>query len=170
MVDEHDRDVATGVAGELILRSCATMIGYWNRPEANAEVLRGGWLHTGDLATKDEDGYFTICGRKKDMYISGGLNVYPAEIEAVILADAGIAECAVIGIPDEKWGEVGHAVIVARPGASIDVEVMLATIKSQLATYKVPRAISVWTEALPRTASGKVRKFAVRDRLTGKLG
>ncbi len=169
IVDDEDRDVAVGVPGELIVRSNATMIGYWQRPEASAESLRNGWLHTGDLATRDDEGYLTICGRKKDMYISGGLNVYPAEVESVILADAGIAECAVVGIADEKWGEVGHAVIVARPGAVIDTEAMLATIKAQVATYKVPRAITVWTEALPRTASGKVRKFAVRDRLTGKI-
>jgi fatty-acyl-CoA synthase len=94
--------------------------------------------------------------------------VYPAEVEAVILSDAGIAECAVIGIPDDRWGEVGHAVVVARPGVTLDVEAMLTLIKEKVATYKVPRSIVVWTEALPRTASGKVRKFAVRDRLTGK--
>jgi fatty-acyl-CoA synthase len=168
IVDDEDRNVPRGVAGELVVRSPGTMIGYWNRPEANAETLRNGWLHTGDLATMDEEGYLTICGRKKDMYISGGLNVYPAEIEAIILSDAGVFECAVVGVPDDRWGEVGHAVVVARPGMTVDADAMLAAIKAKVATYKVPRSLVLWTEALPRTASGKVRKFAVRDRLTGK--
>ncbi len=168
IVDDQDRPVEIGVPGELIVRGASTMVGYWNRPEATAETLRNGWLHTGDLATVDVDGYLTICGRKKDMYISGGLNVYPAEVEAVILSDANVAECAVVGIPDERWGEVGHAVVVGRSGASLDANAILAAIKERVATYKVPRSVTVWTEALPRTVSGKVRKFAVRDRLTGK--
>ena len=168
IVDEDDKELATGNTGELVLRSSGTMVGYWNRPEATAETLKNGWLHTGDLASKDEEGYFTIRGRKKDMYISGGLNVYPAEIEALILADANVLECAVVGIEDEKWGEVGHTVLVAKPGATIDVDAIIAMLKAKLATFKLPKATSVWTEPLPRTASGKVRKFAVRDKVQRK--
>lgn len=167
IVDDEDRDVKVGETGELIVRSPATMVGYWNRPDANEEVLRNGWLHTGDLASVDDEGYFTIRGRKKDMFISGGLNVYPAEIEAVILASAQVLECAVVGVDDEKWGEVGHAVLVAKPGVTIDVEAIQKTLKDQLASYKLPKRMVVWTEALPRTASGKVRKFVVRDKLLG---
>ena len=168
IVDDDDNDVGTGNTGELILRSPGTMVAYWNRPDATAETLKNGWLHTGDLASKDEEGYFTIRGRKKDMFISGGLNVYPAEIEALILADASVLECAVVGLEDAKWGEIGHTVLVAKPGATLDVDGINAMLKAKLATYKLPKGTSVWTEPLPRTASGKVRKFVVRDKLQGK--
>lgn len=167
IVDDDDKDVPVGETGELVLRSLGTMVGYWNRPDANAESMRGGWLHTGDLASKDEEGYFTIRGRKKDMFISGGLNVYPAEIEALILANPSVLECAVVGVADAKWGEIGHAVLVAKPNATVDVEAIMATLKEKLATYKLPKGVTVWTEPLPRTASGKVRKFVVRDRIQG---
>lgn len=168
IVDENDVDVPTGNTGELVLRSLATMVGYWNRPEANLETMRGGWLHTGDLASKDEEGYFTIRGRKKDMFISGGLNVYPAEVEALILASSDVLECAVVGIADANWGEVGHAVLVAKPGVTVNTDAIMAGLKDKLAGYKVPKGITIWTEPLPRTASGKVRKFVVRDRVQGR--
>lgn len=168
VVDDEDRDVPPGTTGEVIVRSPATMVGYWKREEATAETLRNQWLHTGDLGVLDDEGYLTINGRKKDMIISGGLNVYPAEIEAVMLAHEGVAECAVVGVPDEKWGESARAVAVLRPGATVDAATLLEMCRAKLATYKVPRDISLWTQALPRTASGKVKKFVVREMLTEK--
>jgi len=121
VVDDDDRDMGSGETGEVILRSPATMAGYWNREDATREVLRNGWLHTGDLGSIDETGYLRITGRKKDMFISGGLNVYPAEIESTIIRDENVAECAVIAQPDERWGEVGLAVIVAKPGQKLEL-------------------------------------------------
>jgi fatty-acyl-CoA synthase len=168
IVDDEGRDLPPGAPGELILRSPATMAGYWNQPEASAEALRGGWLRTGDLATRDDEGYFTICGRKKDMFISGGLNVYPAEVEAVLMGEPGVAECAVVGVPDDRWGEAGRAVLVPKRGATVDLDALRRRLHDRLASYKVPKQIDVWNDPLPRTASGKVRKFMVRDRLMGR--
>lgn len=167
IIDDVGADVPPGKPGEIILRSPATMIGYWNRPDATAETMRGGWLHTGDLGVMDEEGYITIAGRKKDMYISGALNVYPAEIESVLLDAPGVAECAVVGVPDEKWGEIGWAVVVPKPGATLEAASLLARCAESLAGYKVPKKIFVSEEPLPRTASGKVKKFAVRAMITG---
>jgi fatty-acyl-CoA synthase len=164
VVDDEDRDVPAGTVGEILTRSPATMVGYWNQPEATAATLRGGWLHTGDLGVLDAEGFLTICGRKKDMYISGGLNVYPAEAEAVLLADPSVAEAAVFGVADARWGEVGWAVVVPRPGQQPDAEALLAACRAALATYKVPARIEVSTDPLPRTASGKVKKFLLRER------
>jgi fatty-acyl-CoA synthase len=168
VVDEDDRDVAPGQPGEVLTRSAATMVGYWNRPEASAETLRGGWLHTGDLGVLDEEGFLSICGRKKDMFISGGLNVYPAEIEAVLLAEAGVAECAVFGVPDERWGEVGHALVVAKPEARVDPDALRERCRAVLGSYKVPARIELSLEPLPRTASGKVQKFKLREAAAGR--
>jgi fatty-acyl-CoA synthase len=163
VVDDEDRDVAPGEIGEVLTRSPATMVGYWNREDASAEALRGGWLHTGDLGVLDEEGFLSICGRKKDMYISGGLNVYPAEVEAVLLGHPQVGECAVFGLPDEKWGEVGHAIVVPRAGETLEPEALRARCREALASYKVPARIEVSEEALPRTASGKVQKFKLRE-------
>jgi fatty-acyl-CoA synthase len=167
VVDEEDRDVPPGQSGEVLLRSPATMAGYWNREEATAEALRNGWLHTGDLGVLDEEGYLVISGRKKDMIISGGLNVYPAEIEAVLLGDPAVAECAVFGVADERWGEVGKAVVVPKQGMSVTAEALSERCVGALASFKVPHEFVVTTELLPRTASGKVQKFKARERYAG---
>ncbi len=163
VVDESLNRVPPGTKGEIVLRSPATMKGYWNRPEATEEVFAEGWMRTGDMAEYDAEGYIYVTGRKKDMYISGGLNVYPAEIENVILKDAGVAETAVIGIPDPKWGEVGCAIIVPKEGTEIAVAEIEARCREELATYKVPRKFIVRPEPLPRTASGKVKKYELRE-------
>jgi len=163
VVDEQDRDVPAGSPGEILTRSAATMVGYWNRPDATAEALRGGWLHTGDLGVLDDEGFLTIHGRKKDMFISGGLNVYPAEIESVLLDAPGVAECAVFGVPDERWGEIGCAVVVPKPGATLDPAALAERCRGELASYKLPKRIEVAAQPLPRTASGKVQKFRLRD-------
>ena len=163
VVDESLNRVPPGTKGEIVLRSPATMKGYWNRSEATEEVFAEGWMRTGDMAEYDAEGYIYVTGRKKDMYISGGLNVYPAEIENVILKDAGVAETAVIGIPDPKWGEVGCAIIVPKEGTEIAVAEIEARCREELATYKVPRKFIVRPEPLPRTASGKVKKYELRE-------
>jgi acyl-CoA synthetase (AMP-forming)/AMP-acid ligase II len=128
--------------------------------------MRGGWLHTGDLARMDEDGYFYLVDRAKDMYISGGENVYPAEIERVLRQHSAIEDIAVIGIPDETWGEVGCAVVIAKPGEAVKPEDLIGFCEGQLARYKWPRKI-IFTDQFPRTALGKVRKTILRQRYSG---
>jgi fatty-acyl-CoA synthase len=155
------RDAAPGEVGELVLSGPHVSGGYWNRPQATAEVHRDGWFHTGDLATRDEEGYFAIAGRKKDMIISGGENIYPAEVENVLAAHPSVLEATVIGIPDAKWGEVGRAVVVLRPGLQASAEELLKWCTDRLAKYKVPKTI-VFTAELPHNASGKVVKADVR--------
>ena len=163
IVDPVDQPLAAGETGEILIRSAATMAGYWNQAQATAETLRGGWLHTGDVGRLDEEGYLTITGRKKDMYISGGLNIYPAEVEAVIINHEAVAECAVFGIPDEKWGEVGMAVVVVKKGATLDAAEVQAMCQAKLARYQQPKVVKIVTEPLIRTASGKMRKFKIRE-------
>jgi acyl-CoA synthetase (AMP-forming)/AMP-acid ligase II len=155
--------------GEIVLRSPATMRGYWRRPEETAEAFRGGWLHTGDLGVVDVDGFVTITGRKKDMIISGGLNVYPKEIEEVIYGIDGIAEAAVVGVPDERWGEMAVAIVVpSRPG--LDPAEIDRACREALATYKCPRRIVLRDEPLPRNMSGKVLKRELRPWVAHELG
>ncbi len=155
-------DVPAGEVGELWLRGPHVCRGYWNDPEATRQALdEDGWFHTGDLAKRDEDGFFTIAGRKKDMIISGGVNVYPAEIEATLAAHPGVADSAVVGVPDETWGEVGIAFVVRAPGASVDATALSAHLLESLARYKLPRQF-VFVEALPRTPYGKVVKDHLR--------
>jgi fatty-acyl-CoA synthase len=150
-----------GETGEVIVRGPHVMPGYWGLPEETAAAFSDGWFRTGDAARTDSDGYVTIVDRLKDMIISGGENIYPAEIEEALLAHPDIVECAVIGIADEKWGEVCRAVVVARQGASLDPEELLASLAGRLAKYKIPKSLVV-VEALPRTASGKLLKARVR--------
>ena len=168
IVDEAMNRVPPGEKGEIVIKSPATMKGYWNKPEATREVFAGGWMHTGDLAEYDEEGYIYIRGRKKDMYISGGLNVYPAEIENVVLKDPAVAEVAVIGVADQRWGEVGWAVVVCKEGRSVEPGAVKALCTAELAAYKVPKEIIIRCDPLPRTASGKVKKFALREELEKK--
>jgi fatty-acyl-CoA synthase len=156
------RDVAVGETGEIVVRGPINMLGYWRRPEETAETLRGEWLRTGDLATVDEEGFLTLVGRARDLYISGGENVYPAEVEAVLETHPAIREVAIVGQPDERWGEIGHAFVVLEPGARLDAEALRAWARERLAAFKIPRGLTVRKE-LPRTASGKVQKW----RLTG---
>lgn len=165
IVDEAMNRVSPGEKGEIVIRSPATMKGYWNKPEASSQVFTGGWMRTGDLAEYDDEGYIYIRGRKKDLYISGGLNVYPAEIENIILKDPSVAEAAVVGIEDPRWGEVGLAVIVPKEGRSVDTEAVKTRCVADLAGYKVPKRFIIRREPLPRTASGKVKKFSLKEDL-----
>nr|MDQ2887421.1 AMP-binding protein [Chloroflexota bacterium] len=137
--------------------------GYWKRPEATAEAYRGGWWHTGDLVRRDAEGYYFIAGRKKDMFISGGENVYPAEVEAVLITHPEIADAAVIARPDAKWGEVGLAVVVARTPGSLTPEAVIAYCNGKLARFKIPRSV-VFLDELPRNAMGKVIKTELHAR------
>ena len=154
---DGEREVAAGEVGELALAGPHVCSGYWRRPEATAEAYQDGWWYTGDLATRDDEGYYTIVGRKKDMYISGGENVYPAEVEGVLATHASIAEASVLGIPDAHWGEVGLAVVVPRAIGTLTEAEVLAYCADKLARYKLPKRV-VFADSLPRNAMGKVVK------------
>ncbi|MFI9168724.1 long-chain fatty acid--CoA ligase [Streptomyces lincolnensis] len=153
----------TGETGEVIVRGPHVMPGYWGLPEETAASFADGWFRSGDAARTDEDGYVFIVDRIKDMIISGGENIYPAEIEDLLLAHPDIVECAVIGVPDDKWGEVPRAVVVPREGAAPDPDAVLAHLSGRLAKYKIPKSVVIADE-LPRTASGKLLKSRVRKR------
>jgi fatty-acyl-CoA synthase len=157
IIDEAGDEVGPNEAGELLIRGPHVTPGYWRRPEATAETIKDGWLHTGDLAVKDDEGFFTIKGRSKDMFISGGENVYPAEVESVMLAYAGVAEAVLIGVPHEVWGEVGKAVLVLDTGADFSEDAFLEFLGDRLAKYKLPRTVVVMPE-IPKTAIGKIDK------------
>lgn len=166
VVDEQGRDVEPGEVGEVIVRGAHVMKGYWNRPEATAETLRDGWLYTGDLATVDKDGFVTIQDRKKDMIISGGENVYPAEVESALSAHPDVADCAVIGVPSEKWGESAAAIVVRRPGAELTGDDLIRFCQTKLARYKVPRLV-FFSDEIPRNPTGKILKRVLRERHPG---
>jgi acyl-CoA synthetase (AMP-forming)/AMP-acid ligase II len=165
VVDEHGRDVAPGQQGEVIIRGRHVMQGYWNRPEATAETIRDGWLHSGDVATVDKEGFVYIQDRLKDMVISGGENVYPAEIENVILAHPKVGEVAVIGQPSARWGESPFAVVVKKDPSLVEREV-LDWCNGKLARFKQPKAVA-FVDVIPRNPSGKVLKRLLRDRFPG---
>ncbi|MFE9344848.1 acyl-CoA synthetase [Streptomyces olivaceus] len=151
-----------GQRGEILVQGPNVMSGYWNRPEDTAAaVTDDGWLRTGDVARTDEDGYAYIVDRVKDMFVSGGENVYPAEVEDALLSHPAVRECAVVGVPDQVWGEVGHAVVVLADGDRADGPEILAHLRGRLAKYKIPKTV-VFAADLPRTASGKILKPAVR--------
>ncbi|MFY3743861.1 class I adenylate-forming enzyme family protein [Anaeromyxobacter sp. Red801] len=162
LVDEGGREVAPGVVGELWLRGPACCDGYFRDPQATAEAIDPqGWLHTGDLARRDAEGFHFVVGRRKDMFISGGENVYPLEIEAALLEHPEVALAAVVGVPDARWGEVGHAFVVLAPGGSAGPEALLAHLRERLARYKVPKRLTR-LDAMPLTAAGKVLKTELR--------
>jgi fatty-acyl-CoA synthase len=152
--------------GEILVQGPNVMKGYWGRAEATHEAFADGWFRTGDAAVTDEDGFFYIVDRIKDVIISGGENVYPAEVEAVLYEHPAVAECAVIGVPDDTWGEVGKAVVVLRRDSRADVAELLGALAGRLAKYKIPKSVE-FAEALPRSASGKVLKQQLRKRYGG---
>jgi fatty-acyl-CoA synthase len=168
IVDELGVEVPQGQVGELWLRGPCVASGYWNQPETTAKAFRDGWFLTGDAAMVDEDGFYYIVDRKKDMYISGGENVYPAEVEAALAELTEVGECAVVGVPDERWGEVGRVYVIAVPGRNISPEELIEHCAKRLAKFKVPKT-AVITDALPRTASGKVQKHILRRRAIEEL-
>lgn len=167
IVRQDGRACQADEPGELLIQGPHVTPGYWNKPQATAEILRDGWLHTGDLARKDEDGYFYIIGRSKDMFICGGENVYPAEVENVIHAHPSVAEAAVIGVPDEKWGEVGKAFLVMEAGKTLVEQELRDFLASRLAKYKIPKVIA-FVDALPKTAIGKIDKKVLTAQTSGQ--
>ena len=162
IADDDLVELPRGQVGELVMRGPNLMQGYWNRPEANEEAFRGGWFHSGDLAYMDEDGDIFIVERKKDMFISGGENVYPAEVENAVFELPQVSEAAVIGVKDEKWGEVGLAVVALKEGHELAGERIIEHLRSRLAKYKIPKSV-VFVKQLPRNAAGKVLKTALRE-------
>jgi len=152
-----------GVDGEIVVRSAAVMVGYWRRPEATAEAITSdGWLRTGDVGRMDEDGYLFILDRAKDTIISGGENIYPAEVENAIFGHPDVADVAVIGVPSERWGEEVMAIVVPRPGSSVDLPSIVAWTRQRIAAFKVPKRMALAAE-LPRNAGGKVLKRVLRE-------
>lgn len=161
VVGEDGAELPCGEVGELIVRSPSNMVGYWNLHAATRSALVDGWMHTGDAATMDEDGYVYIQDRMKDMIISGGENIYPAQVESAIYGHPAVAEVAVIGVPDDTWGEAVKACVVPRPGASVDIDSIVEWTRERLAGFKVPRSVDV-IQALPRNASGKILRRELR--------
>lgn len=157
IVDKDGNQVPAGESGEIIVSGPILMSGYWGKPELTAETIRNGWLHTGDLAMRDEDGFYYILDREKNMFISGGENVYPAEVEGVLLENRKISEAAVVGVFDRKWGEAGKAFVVPKKGQDITREEVIKWCIDRLAKYKIPRYIE-FLEQLPENAAGKIMK------------
>jgi fatty-acyl-CoA synthase len=167
IVDPRGNGVPVGEEGEIFLRGPHTCAGYWNKPDETANAFANGWFKTGDLGRVDSDGHFSIVGRLKDMIISGGANIYPAEIERVIETHPAVAGAAVIGVPDPKWGEVGKAIIELQPGKALTLEDLINFLGQKLGKFKLPRYLSV-VDTLPRTpASGKVQKFLLKEKHGG---
>jgi long-chain acyl-CoA synthetase len=163
VVDADHKEVARGTPGELAIRGANIMKGYWNKPAETADVLQDGWYYSGDGAIMDEEGFVYIVDRLKDMIISGGENVYSAEVENAISLLSGVAEVAVIGVPDERWGERVHAIIVPKPGANLTAEQVMEHCHTQIAGYKCPRSVDFRDAPLPLSGAGKVLKRELRE-------
>jgi acyl-CoA synthetase (AMP-forming)/AMP-acid ligase II len=145
-----------------VIQSEANMLGYWRKPELTADIMKDGWMWTGDIATWDEDGYLFIVDRSKDMIISGGENIYSTQVEAAIHNHPGVLECAVIGIPDDEWGEAVKAIVVMKPGESATEEEIIETAKAHLASYQKPKSVD-FLDDLPKAPTGKILKRELRD-------
>jgi long-chain acyl-CoA synthetase len=164
VVKEDGADVRPGEVGEIIARGPNIMRGYWKRPEETDIALRDGWLHTGDLATLDEDGYIYLVDRKKDMIVTGGENVYSTEVEAVLYSHPSIKEAAIIPVPDPDWGEAVHACVVVKEGRQLTAQEIVEFCRERLANYKVPRSVEFIEGELPKGGTGKILKKRLRER------
>jgi acyl-CoA synthetase (AMP-forming)/AMP-acid ligase II len=164
IVREDGSLATTGEVGEIVVAGPHVMLGYWRRQEETAAALQPDGMHTGDAGYLDKDGYLFVVDRIKDMIISGGENIYSAEVENALCAHPAVATCAVVGVPDDKWGEIVHAVVVLQPGAEATGEELVAFTREQIAGYKVPRRVT-FTEALPISGAGKILKRVLRDEL-----
>jgi long-chain acyl-CoA synthetase len=169
VADEDDRSLPAGETGEVLARGDSVMRGYWRNAQATAATLRGGWLHTGDVGSIDADGFLTLRDRSKDLIISGGANVYPREVEEVLLRHPAVAEVSVVGKPDPKWGETVVAFVVAAPGAACAAADLDGHCLAQIARFKRPRDYR-FVDALPKNNYGKVLKTALRDLLAAERG
>jgi len=164
ILDEHDRELPAGQTGEIVTRSDCVMAGYWRNPQANETALRGGWLHTGDVGSLDERGCLTLRDRSKDMIISGGTNIYPREIEDVLLTHPHVAQASVVGAPHPDWGEEVVAFVVPAPGAVLTAEQLEAVCLDNIARFKRPKRY-LFVDDLPKNNYGKVLKTELRERL-----
>jgi acyl-CoA synthetase (AMP-forming)/AMP-acid ligase II len=162
VADPDDVEVPRGTVGQILVRGPGVMKGYWNKPELTAETLRGGWMHTGDAGYMDDDGFLYVVDRIKDMIITGGENVYSAEVENAICKHPAIAMCAVVGIPHEKWGEQVHAILLLKPGCRLNEDDVIAHCRTLIAGFKCPRSVEFRTEPLPISGAGKILKRQLR--------
>jgi long-chain acyl-CoA synthetase len=161
-VEDGESEVAAGAEGELLIRGPQIMTGYWKRPDETAETLRGGWLRTGDLASMDEEGYFRIVGRKKDMIVVGGFKVYPDEVDRALADHPDVVESATIGVPDRERGEIVKSFVVVLPGCTVDAEELRRFCRERVAAYKVPREVEL-RDALPKSAALKILRRELID-------
>jgi len=166
LLDDDLNEVPRGEPGEICVQGPLVMAGYWKKPAETEEALKGGWLHTGDIAREDEHGFYTIVDRKKDMIVSGGFNVFPREIEDVLAVHPAVSQCAVIGVPDEKWGEAVKAIVVLRPGASVEPDELAALVKEHKGAHHTPKSIE-FADAIPLSPLGKPDKKALRAQYWG---
>jgi acyl-CoA synthetase (AMP-forming)/AMP-acid ligase II len=162
VVSEEGEDVPAGEVGEIAIRGHNVMKGYWGRPDATAEAIRGGWFHSGDLARVDDEGYIFIVDRKKEMLVSGGFNVYPSEVESVLAQHPAVYEVCVVGVPDERWGETVKAVVVLRAGAEVSGGDIMDFCRGRLADFKRPRSVD-FVPQLPKNGNGKLSRKDVRE-------
>jgi long-chain acyl-CoA synthetase len=160
--DQSGHELTPGEVGEVVVRGANVMQGYWNKPEHTAEVLRDGWYYTGDLGYMHEHGYLFLVDRAKDMIVSGGENVYSTEVEEVLYQHPAVLEAAVFGVPDDRWGEAVHAVVVPRPEQEIDAAMLMTYCREYIASYKVPKSIDFQTDPLPKSGPGKILKRELR--------
>ena len=163
IVDPDGKELPRRTVGEIAIRGAGVMLGYWNKPDETSRGLRNGWLHTGDGAMMDEDGFVYILDRMKDMIVSGGENIYSGEVENAIFQYHGVRECAVIAIPDAQWGEAVHAIVVPKNGTILNSDAIIAHCRNLIASYKCPRSVEIRSEPLPLTGAGKIMKSALRE-------
>jgi acyl-CoA synthetase (AMP-forming)/AMP-acid ligase II len=162
VVDGNDKFAPVGDVGEIVIRGATVMKGYWNKPEATRQAIRNGWFYTGDAGYFDKEGFLYIFDRVKDMIVSGGENIYPAEVENAIFGHPAVADVAVIGVPDEKWGEAVKAIVVLKPGMKATEAEIIAYARERIAGYKVPKSVD-FVDALPRNPSGKILRRELRE-------
>ena len=162
IVDEKGLEVLRGVTGEIKVKGANTMLGYWKKPQETSETLKNGWVHTGDGGYMDEEGFVYVVDRLKDMIITGGENVYSAEVENTIMQFPGLLECAVIGVPSKKWGEAVHAFVGVRDGIEVEEDEIMEYCRTQISSFKCPRTMDIQTNPLPKSAAGKIQKFELR--------
>jgi fatty-acyl-CoA synthase len=166
LLDDDCNEVPRGEPGEICVRGPLVMNGYWKKPKETEEAFRGGWLHTGDIAREDDEGFFTIVDRKKDLIVSGGFNVFPREIEDVLSTHSAVAQCAVIGVPDEKWGESVKAIVVVRPGESVEADDLIGLVKERKGSHYAPKTVD-FAQSIPVSPLGKPDKKALRAQYWG---
>ena len=167
IVDDDGRPLPMNETGELVVRAEVAFAGYWNAPDKDREVIRDGWIHTGDMARVDEEGYVYLRDRAKFRIKTGGYNVFPTEVENVLAEHPAVNEVAVVGLPDVRWGERIHAVVSLAAGSSVSAEDLRAFCRDKIADYKVPKSVEIWAE-LPKGPTGKIQKRNILERYTGR--